>query len=144
MTIVLSLSVLGLSLLAWGGQIVSATAPQTAARWGLTELETDVDPAFHADVRAECIWDSMSLWTLPLAAALLLLNDRMWTIPGLIGGGMYVYFAGRGIAQRLAMQRRGIRIGEPATVKTAYVFLTLWGAAGIATITVASLRLLGS
>jgi len=133
-----------LSLLGWGGQVISAIAPRAAVRWGLTESETEVDPVFHADSRAECIWDSLSLWTLPLAAVLFLLGEHIWTIPGLIGGGMYVYFAGRGIAQRLTMQRRGMGIGEPQTVKTAYVFLTLWGAAGIATITVASLHLLES
>ena len=142
MTIVLGVSVLVLSLLGWGGQVISAIAPQAAARWGLTESETEVDPVFHADSRAECIWDSLSLWTLPLAAVLLLLDEHIWTIPGFIGGGMYVYFAGRGIAARLIMLRRGIKIGEPATVKTAFVFLTLWGAAGAATSIVAGLHLL--
>ena len=50
---------------------------------------------------------------------------------------MYLYFAGRGIAARLAMQRRGIRIGKPETLKLYYVFLTLWGLIAVITIIMA-------
>ncbi len=50
---------------------------------------------------------------------------------------MYLYLAGRGIAVRLAMQRRGIRIGKPGTLKLFYVFLTLWGLIAVVTIIMA-------
>jgi 4-amino-4-deoxy-L-arabinose transferase-like glycosyltransferase len=64
-----------------------------------------------------------------------------WIYFGLVGSGMYLYFAGRGIAVRLMMQRRGIRIGQPETLKVIYVFLTLWGLTAVITIimTVAAL-----
>jgi hypothetical protein len=133
-----ALVVLLLSLLAWIGQVVSATSPKLAVRWGLTEPESDVDAAFYADVRAECAWDALTLWTLTAAAILLLLSAQAWRPFGLIGGGMYLYFAGRGIAQRLTMRRRGIAVGKPSTVKSAYVLLALWGLAGAATIALAS------
>jgi hypothetical protein len=50
---------------------------------------------------------------------------------------MYLYFAGRGVVVRLVMQRRGIRIGKPETLKVAYVFLTLWGLIAVVTIIMA-------
>jgi hypothetical protein len=56
----------------------------------------------------------------------------MWVYFGLVGGGTYLYFAGRGIVVRRVMQRRGIRVGNPATLKMIYIFLALWGlSAGI-------------
>jgi hypothetical protein len=35
------------------------------------------------------------------------------------------------------MQRRGIRIGTPETLKVAYIFLILWGLAAVITIVMA-------
>ena len=64
----------------------------------------------------------------------LLSQLSLYTVLALIGGGIYLYFAGRGIAQRLFMQRGGIRIGNPKTVTTAYVSLSLWGLIAIFTI----------
>jgi len=52
----------------------------------------------------------------------------------LVGGGMYLYFAGRGILVRLAMQRDRIRVGKPETVKVVYLFLTIWGLLALITI----------
>jgi len=107
----------------------------------LTELESDVDPAFYADVRGEVIWDTMILWTLPVAGILLIFNNALWAYFGLVGGGSYLYFAGRGIAVRLVMQRRGIRIGAPGTLKLFYVFLTLWALIAVVTIIMAAAAL---
>jgi hypothetical protein len=50
---------------------------------------------------------------------------------------MYLYFAGRGILVRRVMQRRGIRIGKPETLRTVYVFLTQWGLIAAVTIIMA-------
>ena len=143
MTLAFGVLVLMLSLLGWMGQLLTAVAPRLAVRWGVAESEAEVDSTFLADIHAECVWDSLSLWTLPLAATLLILDEPSWTIFGLIGGGMYLYFAGRGIAQRITMQRRGIPVGKPSTVKTAYVFLALWGSAGVAMIVLAYNEILG-
>jgi hypothetical protein len=50
---------------------------------------------------------------------------------------MYLYFAGRGIIVRLAMQRRGIPIGRPETLRLVYAALTLWGLIAVITIIMA-------
>ena len=130
-----------LSSIGYFGQVITAFWPDTAARLGLTEPEGDVDPAFFADVRGEAFWDTAILWTLPLAGVLLILNGSLWPYFGLVGGGMYLYFTGRGIVVSKEMQRRSIRIGTDDALKVAYVFLTLWGLAAVITIVMAIIAL---
>ena len=129
------------SLLGWLGQAMSALSPKVAAKLGLTEPESDVDPTFYVDVRGESVWDTMILWTLPVAGILLMLNNSLWAYFGLVGGGMYLYVAGRGILTRLALQRREIRIGKPGTLKAYYVVLSLWGLIAVVTIIMAAAEL---
>jgi hypothetical protein len=125
----------------WLGQTVSVLSPKFAIRLGLTERESEVDSTFYADVRGEAIWDSLILWTLPVAGILLITNNGLWPYFGLVGGGSYLYFAGRGIATRLVMQRRGILIGTTNRLRLFYVFLVLWGLIAIVTIILAILAL---
>ena len=124
-------------ILCWLGQVISALWPTVATKVGLTEPETDVDPTFYADVRGEAFWDMAILWTLPVAGILLILNSPWWAYFGLVVGRMYLYFAGRGLIVRLVMQRRGIRIGRPETLKLFYAVLTLWGLIALVTIVMA-------
>jgi hypothetical protein len=126
-----------ISSVGYFGQAITAFWPGMATKLGLTESESDVDPTFYVDVRGEAFWDTAILWTLPVAGVLLLLNNPVWVYFGLVGGGMYLYFAGRGIVVRRVMQRRGIRIGMPDTLKVVYIFLALWGLAAIITIVMA-------
>ncbi len=128
-------------IVCWLGQIITTIAPTLARRLGITESEADVDPAFFADGRGEAIWDALILWTLPVAGVLLIFKNPWWAYFGLVGGGMYLYFAGRGIAQRLVMQRRGIRIGKPSLLKVYYVVLVLWGLIALVTIVMAVVAL---
>ena len=111
-------------------QTLSWLSPATAERLGLTEREETVDPAYYGDIRGEAVWDTFTLWTMPLAGALVLLESDAWPYLALVGGGMYLYFGGRGILTRSAIRRRGMRVGDPETVKTAYVALTIWGLLG--------------
>ena len=129
-------------ILCWLGQVISALWPTAATKAGLTEPEDEVDPTYYVDVRGEAYWDMAILWTLPAAGILLILDSPHWVYFGLVGGGMYLYFAGRGIIVRLVMQRRGIRIGQPQTLKLFYAVLTLWGLIALVTIimAVATLR----
>ena len=137
MNIVWGVILFVISSIGYFGQAISAFWPGTATKLGLTEPEADVDPTFYADVRGEAYWDTAILWTLPVAGLLLVLNSLVWAYFGLVGGGMYLYFAGRGIVVRRVMQQRSIRIGSPDTLKVAYVFLFLWGLAALITIVLA-------
>ncbi len=126
-----------LALLAWGGQTVVAVAPRRGAAWGLAEAEAEVEPAFWADVRGEARWDAASLWTMVVAGVLLTAGRGAWAYFGLVGGGMFLYFAGRGIVTRAELQRRGLRIGAPGTVRVAYAMLAVWGVMAAITIVAA-------
>ena len=128
-------------MLGWLGQVINASSPSLAVRLGLDEPEADIDPTFFVDGRGEAFWDTVTLWILPVAGILLIFNSPWWAYFGLVGGGMYLYFAGRGIAVRLVMQRREIRIGKPETLKVVYVFRTLWGLTAIVTIIMAVVAL---
>ena len=125
------------SLLCWGGQTIVCFAPATGAKLGLSETEADVEPTFWADVRGEALWDFLTLWTLVMAGVLLIIDHPAWAYFGLVGGSMYLYFAGRGILTRVVMLRRGLRIGAPKGVKVVFLFLTIWGVTGLATIVAA-------
>ena len=127
--------------LCWMAQIISILSPPVAAKLGVSEPESDVDPAFFADVRGEAVWDALILWTLPVAGILIILNSSWWPYFGLAGGGMYLYFAGRGIVVRREMQRRGIRIGKPETLKVYYAALAVWGLLGVVTMIAAAAAL---
>jgi hypothetical protein len=137
MNILWGIIVLVISLIGWLGQAISAFSPATAVKLGLTEPEADVDPTFYADVRGEAYWDTLTIWALPVAGVLLILDNPAWAYFGLVGGGMYLYFAGRGILVRRLMQRRGIRIGTPETLRQVYAFLTVWGLVAVVTIIMA-------
>jgi len=120
-----------ISLIAWVGQMISGLAPKLAAKLGVMEPESEVDPVFFTDARGEAIWDVMTLWTLPLACILFLLSNPLWVYFGLVGGGMYVYIWGRISLVRFMMQKKGMRIGTKKDVKAAYILAFLWGLSGI-------------
>lgn len=121
----------------YASQAITALWPAKAAQLGLTESKSSVDPTFHADIRGEAIWDTAILWTLPVAGVLLVMNNPAWAYFGLVGGGMYLYFAGRAFIVRRVMEGRDIRIGMPETVKMTYLFLILWGVGALITIAMA-------
>ena len=133
--------ILILGLISWLGQTVSRFAPEFAVRLGVSEAESDVETVFWADARGEAAWDFLMGWTLPLAGFLLVIDSSAWPYVGLVGGAMYLYYGGRGSFTRLAMQRRGLRVGSPESLRLAYTFLPLWALAGLVTIIAAVIEL---
>jgi hypothetical protein len=133
--------VVALSLLAWAGQMVALLAPSAAVRWKLIEAEDDVDPTYWADIRAEALWDTLSLWVMVVAGVLLIADATPWPYFGLVGGGMYLYFGGRGISTRITMTRRGLRIGPPESVRIGIIFLLIWSLMALITIIAAIVAL---
>ncbi|MBI9044631.1 MAG: hypothetical protein JEZ06_09110 [Anaerolineaceae bacterium] len=125
------------SSIAFIGQFITVFWTKTAAVLGLSESQADVHAVFYADVRGEALWDTGILWILPAAGILLVLNHPFWPIPGLIGGGIYVYFAGRGIVTRREMQMQVIRIGTKENLRMIYLFLAIWGLSALITVVMA-------
>ncbi len=134
MDIIWGILLIVFGLIAWGGQVLSALTPRISKKLGLIEPEADVDPAFYADTRGEARWDSITLWILPFAGMLIILNSQLWIYFGIVGGSIYLYFAGRAIFTRLELKRKGVRIGKPELLKTYYIFVALWGLIGLSTI----------
>ncbi len=116
-------------------------APATGVRLGLCEAEADVEPTYWADIRGEALWDALTGWLLVAAGVLLIVDNSAWAYFGLVGGGSYFYFAGRGIITRLVMQRRGLRIGAPSSVRVGYAALVVWGLVALVTIIAAVVAL---
>lgn len=141
MEIIWGIVVVTLSGLAWGGQAIAWLAPDTAVKLGLMEAEDEVEPAYWADIRGEATWDFFTLWTMLAGGILLIVAEPAWAYFGLVGGGVYVYFAGRGIFTRVAMQRRGLRIGTPLNLRLGYGLLTVWGVMALITIIAAVMAL---
>lgn len=141
MEIIWGIVVVTLSGLAWGGQAIAWLAPDTAVKLGLMEAEDEVEPAYWADIRGEASWDFFTLWTMLAGGILLIVAEPAWAYFGLVGGGVYVYFAGRGIFTRVAMQRRGLRIGTPLNLRLGYGLLTVWGVMALITIIAAVMAL---
>jgi hypothetical protein len=131
-------------LLAWAGQTLSWFAPSAAEKLGLVEKRESVEPVYWADIRGEALWDFLTLWTLVVAGVLLLSDHEAWPYFGLVGGGIYLYFAGRGILTRLEMQRSGFRVGDPSNVRLGLVMLAVWGVVALITIVTAATALSGS
>ena len=144
MNIAWGVVVIVLSMVCWGGQLISVLAPRRAAELGLADTESQVDRTFWLDSRAEALWDVVILWTMPVAAGLLIVDHRWWPYFGLVGGGSYLYFAGRGIAVRLLLRRRGVRVGSEADVRVGLAALAIWGAMAVVTIVAAVVALDGS
>jgi hypothetical protein len=65
------------------------------------------------------------------------MNNPWWACLGLVGSGMYLYFAGRGLVVRSVLRRRAIRIGKSETITLFNAVLTLWGLIAIVTIIIA-------
>jgi len=141
MEIIWGVVLIALSLLAWGGQALSWLAPRRAERLTLIEREDTVEPAYYADIRAEALWDTMTLWVLLVAGILLIGDVDAWAYFGLLGSGIYLYFAGRGITTRLSMQRRGLRIGAAQNTSAGYAFLSVCGIVALLTIPAAAIAL---
>ena len=143
MQAVLGVLVVCLSLLCWGGQVVSWFAPATAVKLTLMEDQNEVEPTFWSDIRGEALWDVLTTWTMVVAGVLLIVDSDAWPYFALVGGGMYVYFAGRGVFTRVAMLQSGLRIGSRQSVWLGMVLLTAWGLLGLITIVAAVASLEG-
>jgi len=137
MSVAWGIALVVLGLLAWLGQALAWLAPALAARLGLTETESAVEPTFWADIRGEAKWDALTLWTLPVAGVLLIADATTWPQWGLISGAVYLYFGGRGVLSRLQIKKQGLRVGTEAEVRSAFVMLPVWSLAGLITIVAA-------
>jgi hypothetical protein len=89
------------------------------------------------------MWDTFTLWTMVVAGVLPSVDSSAWPYFGLVGGGMYLYFGGRGLASRAAMRGQGLRIGAPENVRLGFVFSAIWSVMALITIIAAVIAFAG-
>ncbi len=133
MELIWGLVIVALGLLAWVGQAITWFAPATAVRLSLTEAEESVDAVYWADIRGEAVWDTFTLWILPLAGVLLIVGHDAWAATAILGGGIYLYFGGRGLLTRFSIRDHGHRIGEPGNVRLNLLMCAVWAVVGLIT-----------
>ena len=141
MNLIWGIILVSITLKCWVGQIIIAFSPKIAAKINIFGDESDLNQTYFLDMRGSAIWDALSLWTLPIAGILLILNNSLWAYFGLIGGGMYLYFVGRTIASNLKLHRNGINIGKSKKLKVKLMILTFWGLLALITILLALMEL---
>ncbi len=106
--------------LLYAGQLLSSVNFALAQRLGLQEKAAAADP-LHARLELGAArWDLVSLWTVPVAGLLMLLDQAWWPYLGLIGGGAYVDAGGREAAKILGLRDRGVRVGTRNEVRLGF------------------------
>jgi hypothetical protein len=114
----------------WIGQGISAISFPLAQRLGLQEKDDVADSLFLDAERNAARWDSLVLWSLPLAGILMLIDNDWWPYVALIAGGVHVDAGGREAAKYLALRKNGVRVGSAKDVRTAvgaYIALIVIG-----------------
>jgi hypothetical protein len=124
-------SVCALLWLVYVGQFISSVNFPLAQRLGLQEKADDTDALASRLELGTARWDLLSLWTLPVACILLLMDHSWWPYMALIGGGVYVDTGGREAVKWLGLRSRGVRVGTPQEFRLAmglFMFLVAVGA----------------
>ena len=116
----------GVTLKVWVGQVIIAISPGVAEKLRIIESISKMDSCYFVTLRGEAFWNMFFLWILPVSGFFLIINYDSWLFFGLIGGVIYVYFAGHGILIRFFMQKNGIVIGSSNWVRFTYFLLFLW------------------
>ncbi len=111
------------TLKCWIAQIITAFSPKLAFQ--LNVLAKGLSKEEIHQRKRQALWDSLSLWILPVAGILLIFQNKNWYLPGLLGSGMYLYFSGRGIVINRTIQQQN---------KKEDVLLLFWATLSIITI----------
>jgi hypothetical protein len=131
-------------LICWIGQSLSVFALPTAIKLGLSEPENEIDHSLNLIERfAQGIMDILLTWILPMGAILMLAGNSYWPLFALVGGGVYLYFPGVFMINRVVLKRHGKKVGRPSSVKAAYVFGWIWILSSISMIVLAIIELQG-
>lgn len=101
------------------GQIISVINLPLAQQLGLQEQPDTIDPVYARDAAGTARWDLLSMWTLPLAGLLMLIDSSWWPYIALIGGAIYVDTGGRQGIKLLGYRNEGVRVGTSQAVNLA-------------------------
>jgi hypothetical protein len=111
MRIIFGLVFVVIGALFYASQLLSSINFALAQRLGLQEKAEHADPLCFRLELGTARWDSLSLWMVPVAGILMLLDHSWWPYAGLIGGGVYVDAGGREAVKYLGLRAHGVRVG---------------------------------
>jgi len=92
-------------------QVISSVNFKLAQRLGIQEKPEVTDPLLQRSEQYTAYWDLVTLWWLPLAGVLMIINHEWWPIMSLIGGAIYLDTSGREAAKSISFRHEGIKIG---------------------------------
>ena len=81
--------------LLYAGQVLTAVNYRLAVRLRLRDPGGDPNDVTHRLERWTARFDVLSLWTLPAAGVLMLIDHSWWPYAAMIGGGAYIDCLGR-------------------------------------------------
>ncbi len=119
MRVALGLIATGLLGLLVAGQLLSVIDFPLAQRLGLQEPAAETDPLVRQLELRAAAWDQLSLWWLPIAGVLMLLDQSWWPQMTLVGGAAYVDAGGREAAKYLGLRAEGVRVGSRTSQRVA-------------------------
>ena len=113
------------------GQVISVVNLDLARRYMLQEKAEDIDLQYQRDTAYTARWDILSMWVLPLAGSLMLLDQPIWPYLAMIGGALYLDTGARQYLKLHSLKTEGVRVGPPANVKLAYSVYTAFIVVGL-------------
>ena len=138
MTITIGVFVIVVGLICWGGQSLVFIAPNIAMKLGLIEPPDEMDDTFYTmEAKAQALNDILLTWTLPISGFLMLLKHPLWPYLGLVGSGIYIYFACLIMLSRIFLKKQGKKVGGISSERAAYIFGVIWIMAALAMIVLA-------
>lgn len=112
MTLILGIVAVAFGAVGWVGQGISSISFPFAQRHGLQEKSATADALCLGAERTAAIWDSLVLWTLPVAGILMILDNPWWPYAALVAGGIHLDAGGREAAKHHALRTHGVRVGD--------------------------------
>ncbi len=132
--------VLGIVFMLWWpiylGQLVSVVNFPLAQRLGLQEKPgPTIDPLVSRLEIGTARWDLVSLWVLPVAGILMLVDHSWWPAFALVGGGVCFDAGGREAVKLSGLRNHGVPVGTAKEFRVAmggiYTVLVILGGLGI-------------
>lgn len=130
-TIAIGIIAIAIGGLLFAGQVVSVTNLELAQRLGLQESPERTDPLFGRLEVWTARWDVLTLWVLPLAGLLMILDHSWWPYLAMIGGGIGADTGGREIVKYLGLKEQGVRLGETSEQRLLFGAMAVLAIVGV-------------
>ena len=115
----------------YSAQLISSVNFKLAQRLGIQESPGETDSVLQTAERYTAYWDLVTLWCLPLAGLLMIIDHRWWPVVALVGGAIYLDASGREAAKIISLKKEGFRLGSTQQQRVffaSYIVMAVIGA----------------